>query len=228
MLHTNANFIYEGLSRNHAGFAVVFWTIFLLFHLKITYNRFPLIIPLIGVVLSFFLFGRTSLIVSALLLVVVFFYKFKNNNGIRIMAITICLALCGYFWLKFGSILIEETNLGEGLETSRWKLWSIYWENLDFLNLLTGIDVTNLPMYDQYGGNPHNSFIKFHSRVGMGSIVFIFLYFVSIFNYLKERQYYIFWLLILLTIRAFFDSDIFIGNFDFIFLIITFFWIKND
>lgn len=228
VLETDANFIYEGLSRNHAGFAVVFWTVFLLFHLKITYNLFPLIFPLIGVILSFLLFGRTSLIVSAILLVIVFFYKFNTNQSVRIIATTIFLGLTGYLWLKFGYILTEETNLGEGLETSRWKLWRIYMKNIDIVNLFTGVDVTKLPQYDVYGNNPHNSFIKFHSRIGIGSIVFIFLFFVSIFNYIKEKQYYIFWLLILLTTRAFFDSDIFIGNFDFIFLIITFYWIKTD
>ena len=228
VLNTNANDIYDGLSRNHAGFAVVFWTVFLLFHLKITYNRFPIVLPLIGLILSFFLFGRTSIVVSFLLLLVVFFFKFKNNRAIRLIIASIFVGICFYLWLEFGKILNEETNFGEGLDTPRWKLWRIYWENIDFVNLFTGIDVTNLPMYGQYGDNPHNSFIKFHSRVGIGSIVFIVLYFVSVFKYLKERNFYIFWLLILLTVRASFDSDILVGNFDFIFYIITFYWIKTD
>lgn len=228
ILETNPNHIYQGLSRNHAGFVVVFWTIFLLFHLKVTYNRFPIVLPLIGLVLSFFLFGRTSLIVSAILLLVVFYYKFRDSLLVRIVALSIFLGMSYYLWLKFGSILDTETNLGEGLETSRWKLWRIYIENLDFVNLFTGIDVTKLQEYNKYGGNPHNAFIKFHSRVGIGSIVFIFLFFVSIFKYLKAKQYYIFWLLILLTLRAFFDSDILVGNFDFMYYIVTFYWIKNE
>jgi hypothetical protein len=228
ILKVNANDIYVGLSRNHAGFAVVFYTIFLLFHLKVTYNIFPIIPPIIAVVLSFFLFGRTSLLVSFITLLVVFFYKFKSNNKARVVAIFLFLGVCYFLWIQFGQLLVSETNFGEGLDTPRWELWRIYWEHLNFANIFTGIDVNDLPLYDQFGGNPHNSFIKFHSRVGIGSVVFVSLFFVAVFKYLKTKQYYIFWLLTLITTRAFFDSDILIGNFDFIFFIITFYWIKTD
>lgn len=228
VLNLTPNELYAGLSRNHAGFVVVFWTIFLLFHLKVSYNRILIILPLIGVLLSYFLIGRTSLIVSLLALFVVIFFKFKNNRIVRVLMIFLVCFIGWYLWLKFKAIVLEETNLAEGLDTPRWKLWSIYFENINPVNLFTGIDVTKLPMYDKFGGNPHNSFIKFHSRVGIGSIAFICLFFISIYTYLKRKNNYIFWLLILLTIRACFDSDILVGNFDFIFFIITFYWIKTE
>ncbi len=228
ILNADPNEIYEGLSRNHAGFVVVFWTGFLLFYLKNTYNRFPLIFPILGLVLSFFLFGRTSLIVSALLVLLVFFYKFKSNRVVQFFAAASLVVVCYYLFISFGDKLTSETNLGAGLDTPRWELWRIYLEHINFVNLFTGVDVNTLPMYDQFSGNPHNSFIKFHSRVGIGSILFIILFFVSIFKYVKAKQYYILWLLLLLTMRASFDGDMFIGNFDFIFLIITFYWIKTD
>tara|TARA_R110002126_G_scaffold181187_2_gene329919 strand:- start:6970 stop:8031 length:1062 start_codon:yes stop_codon:yes gene_type:complete len=225
-LETSANLIYEGLSRNHAGFAIIFWTIFLLFHLKVTYNRFPIILPFITLIIAYFLFGRTSIVVSALTLLVVFFYKFKNRKT-RIIAILVFLISNYYLLLKFGDLLTEETNFGEGLETSRWKLWRIYMETIDSINFFTGVDVTKIKEYNIYGGNPHNAFLKFHSRTGIGGLVFVALLFVSLLNYLKTKQYYIFWLLMLLILRAFFDSDILIGNFDFIFFIVTFYWIKK-
>lgn len=228
VLKTHENFIYEGLSRNHAGFAVIFWTIFLLFHLKVNHNYLPLFPAIIALVLSFFLVGRTSLIVSALLLIIVFYYKFNERPSVLLIAFSIFIGLCYFLWLKLGSNLISETNLDSGLDTPRWKLWGIYWENINFVNLFTGVDVSKLPMYNQYSGNPHNSFIKFHSRVGVGSFVFIFLFLVSVFKYLKERKNYVFWLLILLTLRAMFDSDTLIGNFDFIYLSITFYWTRNE
>lgn len=228
VLGTHENFIYQGLSRNHAGFAVIFYTIFLLFHIKVHYNFVSLIPPIIALVLSFFLVGRTSLIVSAMLFAVVFFYKFKNNQQLRYFAIVVCIVFCFLLWSKYGSDLISETNLDAGLDTPRWKLWAIYWEHIDFANLLTGVDVTKLPMYDQYSGNPHNSFIKFHSRTGLGSIIFLGTFSYALFKYVQQRQYYILWLLLLLTLRASFDGDMFIGNFDFIFLIVTFYWLKAD
>ncbi len=228
VLNADPNDIYEGLSRNHAGFVVVFWTGFLLFYIKITYNRFPLIFPIFGLILSFFLFGRTSLIVSTLLVLLVFFFKFKNNRAVQLFAVVLLVVGCYFLFISFGDKLTSETNLGEGLDTPRWELWRIYWEHINIVNLFSGVDVNVLPMYDQFGGNPHNSFIKFHSRVGIGSLLFIILFFVSIFKYIRAKQYYILGLLILLTMRASFDGDILIGNFDFIFFIITFYWIKSD
>lgn len=228
VLNADANDIYETLSRNHAGFVVVFWTGFLLFYLKINYNRYLLIFPIIGLILSFFLFGRTSLVVSTLLLIAVFFYKFKSNKVVQVLAIVLLVVGSYYLFKIFGDKLTTETNLGAGLDTPRWELWRIYLEHLNFVNIFTGVDVTTLPMYDQFAGNPHNSFIKFHSRVGIGSLLFMILFFVSIFKYVKARQYYILMLLALLTLRASFDGDMLIGNFDFIFFIITFYWIKID
>ena len=159
---------------------------------------------------------------------IVFYYKFNERPRVLVIALSVFIGFCYFVWLKFGSNLISETNLDSGLDTPRWKLWGIYWENIDFVNLFTGVDVSKLPMYNQYSGNPHNSFIKFHSRVGVGSFVFILLFFVSVFKYLKERKNYVFWLLILLTLRAMFDSDTLIGNFDFIYLSITFYWTRNE
>ncbi len=228
ILNTEPNDIYEGLSRNHAGFVVVFWTVFLLFHLKTTHNRYLLVFPILGLILSFLLLGRTSLIVSTLLVLLVFFFKFKNNRVVQFFAVALLAVGCYYLFINFGDKLTTETNLGKGLDTPRWELWRIYWEHINLVNLFTGVDVTMLPLYDQYNGNPHNSFIKFHSRVGIGSLSFIILFFVSIFKYINTKQYYILGLLMLLTLRALFDSDIFIGNFDFIFLILTFYWIKSD
>lgn len=227
ILGTPANLIYEGLSRNHAGFALVFWTIFLLFHLKVTYNIFPIIFPIIGLIIAYFLFGRTTIVVSALLLLVVFFFKFENKK-VRVIAISVFSAGCYYLFLQYGFLLIEETNLEEGLETPRWKLWEIYIDNINIRNIFTGVDVTKIKEYYLFGDNPHNSFLKFHSRTGIGSLAFLVLLVVSLLNYFKTKRYYIFWLLLLLILRAFFDSDILIGNFDFIFFIITFYWIKTD
>ncbi len=227
VLKLTANEIYVGLSRNHAGFAVVFYTIFLTFHLKITHKLYPVLPAIISLVLSIFLIGRTSMIVSVMLLAVVFYYKFQDKKVIR-FAILGCVLLIGsYLYLTFQSVLFEETNLNQGLDTPRWELWQIYIEHINPINFFTGLDVSNLPMYDYFSGNPHNSFLKFHSRVGFGCVVLIILFFVSLYQYLKTGQNYVFWLLLLLTIRAFFDSDILIGNFDFVFFIVTFYWTTN-
>lgn len=227
VLDTNPNEIYQGLSRNHAGFIVVFWTGFLLFYLKITYNLYLLIFPLFGLILSFFLFGRTSLIVSTLLVLVVFFYKFKGNRIVQLLAVALLATISYYLFIKLGDTLTTETNLGAGLDTPRWELWRVYLEHINAVNFFTGVDVSTLPLYGQYSGNPHNSFIKFHSRAGIGALLFIVLFFVSIFKYVKAKQFYVLWLLLLLSLRASFDGDMFIGNVDFIFLIITFYWIKT-
>ncbi len=104
ILNADPNDIYEALSRNHAGFVVVFWTGFLLFYLKITYNRYLLIIPIFGLILSFFLFGRTSLIVSTLLVLLVFFFKFKSNRIVQVFAVILLFVGCYYIFISFGNL----------------------------------------------------------------------------------------------------------------------------
>lgn len=225
VLKVSTNEIYQNLSRNHAGFVLTFWSVFLLFHLENTYSKVWIIIPLINLVIAFLLIGRTSIIVNFILLLIVYYYKFKGKGAFPfIIAFMIFLGSLYYVVQQYGTILIMDTNLGKGLQTSRWELWREYLKNINLKSFFFGVDLTKLPMIHYYGDNPHNSFLKFHSRLGFGSVVFFSLYFISLINYLRTDNFYIFGLLLILTIRAFFDSDILIGSFDFIFFIITFYW----
>jgi hypothetical protein len=221
-----ANEIYTDLSRNHAGFALTFWTIFVLFHIYITYNKVIILFPLISLVMSIPLIGRTSIVVNLFLFLLAFLYKLKRDKKPLAFVSIIFICLISYFLLdNYGQTLILETNLAQGVDTPRWKLWEEYFSNINLISFITGVDVSSVQLIHFYGDNPHNSFLKFHSRVGFGAFIFFLLFLISIFVYLKNKSYYIAGLLLLLSVRALFDSDIFIGNFDFIFYIITFYWI---
>ena len=225
VLKVPANKMYEGLSRNHAGFALTFWSVFALFHLKITYKKILIIIPILSLIISIFLIGRTSIAVNFVLLLVAIYFKFKNKGILPfLIASIIFLFLIVYILQQYGTFLITDTNLGEGLDTPRWKLWHEYIGEINLGTFFVGVDVTKNPFIHLYKDNPHNSFLKFHSRVGIGSIYFLVLYIISFFKYLRNKEYYILGLLMVLTTRAFFDSDILIGKFDFIFFILTFYW----
>lgn len=225
VLKLPANDIYEGLSRNHAGFVLTFWSVFVLFHLSIAYSKVLITIPIISLFISVFLIGRTSIAVNFILLIHVFYFKFKDKGVIPFIIAFFLFSMLLYFVLhQYGTLLFMETNISGGLETPRWRLWDEYINDINLKSFIFGVDVTKNQYIHLYGDNPHNSFLKFHSRVGLGSIVYLVLYLLSFLNYLKSKNFYILGLLLLISFRAFFDSDILIGKFDFIFFIITFYW----
>jgi hypothetical protein len=219
------NELYLNLSRNHGNFVLLFWSVFALFHIYITYNKVSLIIPLINLFIAIFLVGRTGIILGILLLFVVSVVKFSRNFALSTISLLIVLVylLINVDFFLVESFFVYETNLGQGLETSRWDLWSEYIHSINFSSLLIGVDVSQLPLINSYSNNPHNSFLKFHSRVGIGSFSIFFYFFLSVYSYIKNKDFFVLSLLILLTVRAFFDSDLLIGYFDFIFFSIIFY-----
>lgn len=228
VMNIPANEIYEDLSRNHASFTLIFWTIFLLFHLKVTYNFLSIILPFISLIISVFLMGRTSIMVGMALFLMVFIFKFKSKGNIQfLISFFLLLSICYYLWFEYGTLLVMETNLNKGLDTQRWSLWGYYFNNINTVSFFTGVDVTKIPYIHSFDDNVHNSFIKFHSRIGIGSILFLFLYLISFIKYLVNKDVYILGLLIILTTRALFDSDILISKFDFIIFIMIFYSLRR-
>ena len=68
------------------------------------------------------------------------------------------------------------SRLSEGVESSRFQIWSSYFEHMDFPNFFLGCDSANFPIIKQYDGNPHNAFLSFHHRMGIiGFLTFIYL-----------------------------------------------------
>lgn len=204
-----------GLSKNYPGFLIVGYTVFYALNKYRVYRRLPLLLPLVGVYFAFWLDGRSSFGIMILLSL---FCVLKNANkkyyNYFVLIVFVSLFL---FFFNFLLEYYEMSRLSEGVESSRSKIWSVYFEYMDFPNFILGCDSASFPIINQYGGNPHNSFLNFHHRMGIiGFLTFIYIIFVSIKKYITQRKFIILVLMLFLMARMFFDSVI-VANHDFIF-----------
>lgn len=204
-----------GFSKNYPGFLIVGYTVFYGLNKYRVYRRLPLLLPIIGVYFTFWLDGRSSFGIMILLSL---FCIFKNadNRYINYLFLILFISL---FLLFFNFLLeyYEMSRLSEGVESSRFQIWSSYFEHMDFPNFFLGCDSANFPIIKQYGGNPHNSFLNFHHRMGiLGLVTLLYIIFASIKKYINKRKMIILILMLILMARMFFDSCI-VSNHDYIF-----------
>lgn len=211
------NTIYEslGFSKNYPGFLIVAYTVFYGLNKYRLYKRLPLLLPFVGVYFTYCLDGRSSFGIMILLSL---FCVLKNTGNAKINCLILLLVVS--VCLFFSDFLLgyyEMSRLSEGVESSRSSIWSAYFKYMDFPGFLLGCDSAHFPIIKQYAGNPHNSFLNFHHRMGIiGFLTFIYIIFVSIKKYITQRNFIILVLMLFLMVRMFFDSVI-VANHDFIF-----------
>lgn len=223
------NSIYEslGFSKNYPGFLIVAYTVFYGFNKYRLYKRLPLLLPLVGVYFTYCLDGRSSFGIMILFSI---FCIFKNtgNTKINCLILLLLVSVCLYF-SDYLLGYYEMSRLSEGMESSRSSIWSAYFKYMDFSGFLLGCDSAHFPIIKQYAGNPHNSFLNFHHRMGIiGFTTLLYVSFASMKKYITQKRWIIMVLMLFLMARLFFDSCI-VSNHDYIFYTFLFlpFWVKN-
>ncbi len=222
----NEIFEYMGLSRNHGGLVLVIWACF---YCYITYQKerkISIIVPLIGLLAAYFMVGRSSL--GILLTMFLLSLVIQGSFFRATVLLSLLIFLLKYYWDDI-VLFYEFSSFNEhGLESSRYAIWKSYFDNLDLASFLFGVETTNLPVIGSYGGNPHNSFINLHRRLGLlAFIAFVIISVRGFKKYFECGEYYIILLLVLIYARIFFDSDFFIGPYDFVIYTILFYPFYN-
>lgn len=229
-LGTPPHEFYENFSRNIPGYFLVVFTIFYLFISHINNKKFSLFIPIIAFIISIFLIGRSSLGVLLVLLLISILYYLKRISKFLAFSLFILLMFIVENLaanIEIVKLYLETGFAKKGLESSRYDIWVSYFHNFTFIDFILGRDPHSVFIINMHDGNLHNSFMKFHSRMGIGFFIFMMYYFKSIYKYIIFKEYYLFFILILLSIRLFFDSMNFISQFDFIFFSLMFYSLKN-
>ena len=218
------NEVYEqlGLSRNHGGLLLCLFVGFYCFIRKITKDKVSVVLPLVAMVSAYLLVGRSSLGLLAGIFVI---SLLANNKKLISIILTIIIVGLIIYFKNDILLLYEASSFAEnGMESSRYKIWDSYITHIDLESAIFGLDTSNIPVIRDYGGNPHNSFLNFHRRLGLiPFILFLIITFVSILKYFMMGDNYVVWLIIILFSRIFFDSDCFIGSYDFIIYTIIFY-----
>ena len=171
-------------------------------------------------VLSLFLIGRSSIIISGVYLIVSLFFllvRFKKNNvdklKVKILGVFIvCLVsvlLVNIFWKNNDLIIniLEQTNISKGAETTRYVAWTEYLLRLDAAKFFFGSAFEDIPLIaNEFNGNPHNSYINMHSKTGVFMLGYVLLVVFSVQEYMKKKEYYLLCIMLFFMIRIFSDT----------------------
>lgn len=180
--------------------------------------------PVIIFILSFYSWSRTALGCSLLYLLVVIFFalngKLKVNKGAVFALFIIVVAVASYYlWNKF-SIFFSENELMAKIEehgastTGRDEIWSYYLSQLDLVSLFFGVNFENGTVFNQYGGDMHNSYIQLHATIGLVAF-WVYYILIKTGKILFQRNRLIFFLFIVMFVRGFFDALYFWNYYDF-------------
>lgn len=204
--------------------------------------RLPLLSSTVTFVVAIFGIGRGSIIVAALILL---FSIFINATSSRLInERKIIFILTGILSLFFGlflynnyyeliasvQLLIEGSKFSAGvLDEHRVRMVADYLNKIDGFSLIFGTNYNDTSIVENYGGNPHNSFIRVHSFYGIAGLFYVAipLFLISISNRRRDQKYITFFLILLTLIRAttepiFFPSPLDFFYFSYFFIFFNF------
>lgn len=215
------NAIFPGTSKNIIGWFALGICVF---HYLVALNQtdgiksvdlLPAIATLVICLISL---SRSNIICAFILLLGVLFYHFRKETLIKKVGFLLLVSIVTFSFLYFFYDLLE---LGlqrfdeRGLESADRTLFlDSYFEKLDFYTILLGVDSNQYP-FTLINGNFHNSFLLGHSNFGI-----LFLFFIIFVVQILIRKFTTCFFLVILAlvilIRAYTDTIMFIGYFDFI------------
>ena len=218
--------VFAGLSENYVSILMIGNVILIACIELRQQEKISLSPSLFGLVLSLLTYGRSGILCAFLLFLIVCYLRFlllsKIEKGI-IFSLTCLLVV--FVFLKYYDLLIDFFNNVElftkfqerGLKSpSRGILIDEYLNHLNYNTILLGYKFDNNPWFIHYGLNPHNSYIRFHYTIGFSAIiVFVFLFF-NICKLYRRKHTILIAMLFIMMIRAFTDSFLFLGFYDFL------------
>lgn len=214
--------ITEGMSRNAIS-CVILWSgsVYILVRGKEgkLWNS-HVALPII--VISFLAIGRSGVIASTLLVVLMLMNELRHFHELgkekRIWTVFLCCILLAVlvYGKNYYELQAAERFRIQGMESKeRYMVIDEYLSVMDWQAIMTGYDTTSLEEVIMLNYNTHNSYINAHAAFGVLSILFFVLLLVAIIRSL-------FCLsvsgavLIALSVRSLSDSVAFMNMFDFI------------
>lgn len=135
---------------------------------------------LIGLFLSVFLIGRSTIIAMSIILLCALIDA--KRKKFLILTLLLYPILNIFINLSLFDFLIENTRLRIGLvDVARYEIWSAYISRIDVFSLAFGLPPKDVPfIHDFWYDNPHNSFFDLFGFFGLYPfLLFAFWIFVS-------------------------------------------------
>jgi len=223
-------------SKNMVSFYALLYTVYYYIE-DYRWNKRINIFPAVNcAILSLMTVGRSSIVVSLLLLLFIFCYQFSlisNISKIKRLVIIVSFAV-GFVYLNYQLLMqLYESSFGRFIElgvsmTGREDINEIYLNKMknDPFALIFGVTLDD-PIFATFDFNLHNSFFSAHYFWGILSFLFFGIILATLF--IKGGTFYKGLLLILLA-RGFTDQVFFIDFMDVIifYLMFLIFNLKKD
>lgn len=214
-----------GLSKNYPGSLLVIFNCYWAVWKHLRYKRLPLLLPIISTIMAFFLDGRSSL--ACMIMITVFCLVFRGSGRYKLIPFIALAAVFAFLLYHYWGVLegyYELTRFADrGVESERTDLWRAYFEHLDIGSFLFGLDTQNIPLLREKGGNPHNTFLSFHRRMGfIGLCALLFYMLKGLLSLVKKKWFVVIYFCFVLIIRMFFDGMLVTAE-DFFILTLFFF-----
>lgn len=216
------NLIFDGGSRNLIS-VVLLYTSLLIYSQELKLKRnFHLLPAIFTFIFSVWAIGRSGIICSLILCIVIFSSMYKKMS---IIYKTLLLSLFILPLIYLLIINIDNMDLfirfqERGLsydEDERSVMLHLYLSHVNWITLLFGYDYFSDNQFAIWEFNVHNSFISFHSLWGGGALLMIVLLLRHLWL-LRNTKLTLTLLIGLFLLRAFFDAIAFNGMYDFVLL----------
>lgn len=221
-------------SANFVSVTILFNAVLLTY---IVYNQSSKIIlfpSLMAWLVCLFAVGRSGILCSSFLFAGILFLKFNRlfTKRIRILVVSLISVLV----ISSIPVIVDFYESADNLERlrtrgfndySRERILEAYMSHIDLYTFIIGYNISKDPTIHSFGDNPHNSYIKLHSHMGVFFLVPLVLVGWSIVSFIRNRQFLYLLLLLSLLIRCYTDM-ILLNHYDFVIMVFAFSAIANN
>ena len=181
--------VIEGSSTNGIPAYLIVVQIGLSLSTYLVTRRLPVISPMLTVAVAFFGYGRGSLVVGALLVVLSLafnLWQLRSAPGVRRYAlplfVVVLVVVVAWNSEDLVELLFDYTKLGVGLvDVNRLEIWEQYVDKIDVWSLLVGADFSGTVIETARAGNPHISYIRTHAYFGLPATLLALLSPLAVF-----------------------------------------------
>jgi len=188
---------------------------------------------IITVIIAFWSSGRSGIIGALILLLVVLAskYNLKQKYLIALLVVSTLLLFTEGFINKTINItnnIITRGGTRDGIIGNvRFDIWKDYFSSLDFKTVMLGFNVNEVHKFFGFT-DLHNSFLDGHYMFGIFMFFLILLIILAFLKLFIDKKFFPIILLIVFFTRGFTDTVIFVGRFDYLYIVILLCLLLSD
>ena len=158
-------------------------------------KKTSLITSLLTLIIAFIGYGRGSILSAMLIVIICVFISLGLRRKLKAIItlffiVMITSFVINNYWEEINFFFTYKTKFSAGLvDDSRSLIIKTYLSLLDLPSFFAGVDYSGTLIDTQFGGNPHNTFLRAHRIFGLFYLLFIiFAPIVFILNNTKKME----------------------------------------